>query len=279
MQVQINLNPPFEYHLGQEIPKFPFKGDLVVAVDPGKTNMAMVVGTPFGTQLCVLQFRAPGRAYDNSEYCHDFKDFLTHYFADCNIICFGIEKAISKKGMNFHVSSMTLTEIRANLIDLAYTLTGKKPLEVNNWSWKYAILPDGMRSQSEKGSARFLPEVFRAYGNADVTDSICIYRYLISHHCTESVIFPNRKEEPLAPYRVYVLPKGSKVAEGARRFNYEPQLSLKDNCTFFSNRTWEKGAALTTVENLTLEDIYTYARGFSQLTSKDPVEVVVVRSS
>ena len=64
MQVQINLNAPFEYKAGQKIKPFDFCGDIVLATDPGKTNMAMAVGTPFGTQLCILQFRAPGSAYD-----------------------------------------------------------------------------------------------------------------------------------------------------------------------------------------------------------------------
>lgn len=279
MQVQINLNAPFEFRTGQPVPTFPFTGDLVAAIDPGKTNMAMVVGTPFGTQLCVLQFRAPGRAYDNSEYCHDFKDFLSRYFKGCHFVHFGIEKAISKKGMNFHVSSMTLTEIRANLIDLAYTLTGNKPIEINNWSWKYAILPDGMRSQSEKGSARFLPNVFAAYGNADVTDAICMYRYVVQTKCGTSVIFPSRAEKPLAPYKVFIVPKGHRLTTHARRFNYEPRLSLADNCAFYINRTWEVGVATVQTDALTLEDIYAHATGFLSYKGHSAVEVVVVRSS
>ena len=47
MQVQINLNAPFEYKAGQKIKPFDFCGDIVLATDPGKTNMAMAVGTPF----------------------------------------------------------------------------------------------------------------------------------------------------------------------------------------------------------------------------------------
>ena len=132
MQVQINLNAPFEYKAGQKIKPFDFCGDIVLATDPGKTNMAMAVGTPFGTQLCILQFRAPGSAYDTSDYCHDFKDFLTRYFAGCKFSYFGIEQAISQRGMNHHHSSMVLTEIRANLIDLAYSLTQDAMPAANN---------------------------------------------------------------------------------------------------------------------------------------------------
>ena len=278
MQVQINLNQPFEFRAGQKLKPFNFCGDIVVAVDPGKTNMAMTVGTPFGTQLCILQFRAPGHAYDTSDYCHDFKDFLTRYFAGCNFAHFGIEQAISKKGMNHHHSSMVLTEIRANLIDLAFTLTGAKPIEINNWAWKYAILPDGMRSQSEKGSARFLPDVYRRYGNADVTDAICMYRYIVEKHCGPYVIFPNRSEQPLSSYKVFIVPMGSKVASTARRFQYEKALSLEENCVFFANRTWEKGVTVVDVDSLSLDEMYKYATGFVPANSGKAVEVVVVRS-
>lgn len=278
MQVQINLDQPFEFRAGQKIKPFNFCGDIILATDPGKTNMAMTVGTPFGTQLCILQFRAPGYAYDTSDYCHDFKDFLTRFFAGCNFHCFGIEQAISKKGMNHHHSSMVLTEIRANLIDLAFSMTGSKPLEINNWAWKFAILPDGMRSQTEKGSTRFLPEVYRKYGNADVTDSICMYRYIIEKHCGPYVIFPNRAEKALAPYRAFILPTGSKLAASARRFQYEKGLTLEENCAFFTNRTWEKGVADVDVNSLSLEEIYNHAAGFIPSNSRDQVEVVVVRS-
>lgn len=278
MQVQINLSAPFEFKAGQKIKPFNFCGDIVLATDPGKTNMAMAVGTPFGTQLCILQFRAPGSAYDTSDYCHDFKDFLTRYFEGCRFFYFGIEQAISKKGMNHHHSSMVLTEIRANLIDLAYSLTGQKPLEINNWAWKYAILPDGMRSQSEKGSTRFLPEIYKRYGNADVTDAICMYRYIIEKQCGPYVIFPNRAEKALAPYKAFLVPSGSKMASTARRFQYEKSLSLEENCAFFANRTWEKGVASVDVSSLSLEDIYGRAMGFVPSNCRETVEVVVVRS-
>lgn len=279
MQVQINMNKPFEFKAGQELSHFGYTGELVSAIDPGKTNMAMVVGTTFGTQLCIIQFRAPGSGYDTSDYCRDFKDFISRYFKDCTFKLFGIEQAISKKGMVHHHSSMVLTEIRANLIDLAYNLTGHKAVEINNWSWKYAILPDGMRSQSEKGSARFLPEVYSTYGNADVTDGICMYRYLIQEYCLPApVIIPNKAEAPLAPYSLHILPKGAVGAKDSRRFNYETHLSLQENCAYFINRTWERGVALVSLDCLSLEEIYKYARGFIVSNSSETVEVVVVRS-
>lgn len=261
MQVQINLNEPFEFSAGDRLPAFAFTGDVVVAVDPGKTNMAMTVGTPDGDRLVILQFRAPGSAYNNSKYCHDFKDFLRRYLEDCNILCFGIESAISKRGMNHHHSSMVLTEIRANLIDLAYDLTGKPATEVNNWSWKHAILPEGYRSQSEKGSARYYDELYNAYGNADVTDSVCIYEYVIKTYCGIYTIQPNAVEKPLSSVHILIRPLGfgQKVT---KRFVYNSSLSLQENAVYFANRTWRKGAAIVDIDKLSLEEIYSYTKAF-----------------
>ena len=261
MQVQINLSDPFEFSAGDRLPAFAFTGNIVVAVDPGKTNMAMTVGTPDGDRLAILQFRAPGSAYNNSQYCHDFKDFLSRYLNGCHIACFGIESAISKKGMNHHHSSMVLTEIRANLIDLAYTLTGKPAIEVNNWSWKYAILPEGYRSQSEKGSARYYDKLYKSYGNADVTDSVCIFEYVVKKYCGTYTINPDASEEPLAPVRILVRPlrEGQK---NAKRFLYNPNLSLKENAIYFANRTWQTGTTTVDIDKLSIEEIYSYAKFF-----------------
>ena len=56
MQVQINLNAPFEYKAGQKIKPFDFCGDIVLATDPGKTKMAMyaaVYPTVQGPRVCL----------------------------------------------------------------------------------------------------------------------------------------------------------------------------------------------------------------------------------
>lgn len=277
MEVYINKSGYLDYHAGKDVPEFPYHGDVVLATDPGKTNMAITIGTPDGTILTILQFRAGGYKNDNSEYCHDFKVFLTTYLKDCNVTIFGIEAAISKQGMNFHRSSMVLTEIRANLIDLAYQLTGRKAFEVNNWSWKYAILPDGMRGQHEKGSARFMPDVYNAYGNADVTDSICIYKYVILKEGNPYyTINPIGTEQPLAKYRV-LINSPSKLADTCRRCIYNHNLSLDDNLTYAVNRTPEMVVFTVPASTLTLEDIYKHVCSFSTMPAADMVEVYAKR--
>lgn len=278
MEVQIDLRTPFTYHAGDKVPDFKFRGDVILTTDPGKTNMAIVIGTVFGVRLAILQFRAPGYANDNSTYCHDFKTFLKEYLKNCRVAVFAIEAAISKKGMNHHRSSMVLTEIRANLIDLAYSLTGDKAIEVNNWSWKYAILPDGMRSQTEKGSTRFLPTLYGQYGNADVTDSVCIYQYAVEKFGSKNyTIIPNEPETCLWSYRYLVVPTGFGKMRKARKFYWNPGLTLAENISYALNRTTENVYAEVPVESISLEDIYGHASMFNVHKMSPNVEVLALR--
>lgn len=277
MEVLINKSGYLNYHAGDEVPVFPFRGEVILATDPGKTNMAVTIGTPDGVILTILQFRAGGYKNDNSEYCHDFKVFLSTYLRDCQVVVFGIEAAISKEGMNYHRSSMVLTEIRANLIDLSYQLTGKKAFEVNNWSWKYAMLPDGLRGQHEKGSAILLSNVYQAYGNADVTDSICIYRYVVQKEGTAFYsINPVDIEEPLAPYRIMITTP-SAMAKNCRRCIYNQQLGLESNVAYAINRTTERVVFTVPASVLTLADIYKHLCSITSLPATETVEVYAER--
>lgn len=280
MEVQINLDRPFWYEAGHPVPEFPYRGHVMLATDPGKTNMAITIGTIFGVRLGIVQFRAGGYKNDNSAYCHDFKVFLTEYLKNCTVDVMAIEAAISKKGMNHHRSAMVLTEIRANLIDLSYSLTGKKAFEVNNWSWKYAVLPDGMRGQHEKGSTTFLPALYQQYGNADVTDSVCIYTYAFQKVGDPNyIIFPECVEEPIRTYDMVLAPKGTGAKLKARYFQYNRTLTLKQNLDAATNRTWEPVFMEVPTDVLSLEDVYGHARMFSPGCETGKLEVLALRSS
>lgn len=281
MEVQINLDRPFLYTTGDPVPEFKFTGDLILAVDPGKRNMALTIGNPQGNVLAIVQFRAPGRDNDNSEYCQDVKTFISTFLHGRHIKVFGIEQAISKKGMNYHHSSMVLTEIRANLIDLAFQLTGRKAFEINNWSWKYAILPDGLRSQSEKGSAKFLAKTFEQYGNADVTDSICMYRYVLQKcYQVAPIIIPSDVEQPIVPFEIRIIPAGTYAAQQPQQFYYDQTYSLEENAVYYANRTYQLGVCKVPVSKLSLEQIYKYATNFIPLNSgAEFVEAAVFRTN
>ena len=279
MQVQINTGPRVLYNPLMEVTKLPVRGDIAIAIDPGKTNMAAVIGNPNGEIYAVLQFSGAGRATDTSDYCQDFKRYLKAFLANTNVYLAGIEAAISKKGMEYHYSSFTLTEIRGQLIDLFYSLTGHKPQELNNWAWKHYVLPEGYRSQSEKGSARFLKDWYEKYGNADVTDAVCMFMYLTRESRQSYVISCEEREEPIAPYQIAIYPPSFLNVPQFRRFVYNPAFSLQDNAIYYANRSFGVGIAEVSVDELSMEDIYKHAVGFTSLENITKVGVVVVRSS
>lgn len=278
MEVQINTGPRFLYNRTMPVQPLNMRGDVVIVIDPGKTNMAMAIGSPSGTVLCIVQFSGAGRHIDNSDYCQDVKAFIKGFLKNVDIYDFGIEQAISKRGMNHHHSSMVLTEIRGSLIDLGYELTGKKPQELNNWSWKSYVLPEGYRSQSEKGSARYLKDWYNLYGNADVTDALCMLTYITRDYRDTYVLRVTRAETPIVPFTVAIYPP-SMLNSKLRRFVYNPSLSIEENAVFYANRCTDVGIAEVTVETLGIEEIYKYATGFSSMDNITKVGVVVVRSS
>lgn len=165
---------------GDVVHPLDYTGDVVITFDPSKTNMAMVIGTPEKDVLNVLEFsgnnRGRGPAMDTTLYCEQVKQFLGQYLVRANLYKVGIEKTILPRGQKSHYHSVTvLNEIRSSLLSFFLERFQMKVIEINNWSWKSAILPEGYRSQSEKGSKRFfktyMPDSeYSKYYEADVTD-------------------------------------------------------------------------------------------------------------
>ena len=48
-----------QWGIGDDVHPLEYAGDVVIAFDPSKSNMAMIVGTPDGTILNVLHHRKP----------------------------------------------------------------------------------------------------------------------------------------------------------------------------------------------------------------------------
>lgn len=250
------------WSIGDPCPRCKFK-DVFIAIDPSKTNFAIMVGDPFGQPLECIEFtgnnRTKGPVMDTSQYCAEVKEFLELYFSETNVLRLGLEKAISKKGMNWHTSSMTLTEIRAVVLNWANTTLGftTHDVEIPNWTWKSHVLPQGYRSQSEKGSKRWLANTWLGnFYEADMTDAYCIYLYMVQEYGGDYVWRCSRKEELLPNLEVnYTLTESPHMT--GREFEYNPAFSLQDNIIFAKNRNMN-GVSVTTVlvEYLDYKDIY-----------------------
>lgn len=289
MLVQINNGPITYFSKGDYVQPLDVMGDVVLCIDPSKTNMACLIGSPFGEVYSIVEFsgnnRRKGPVMDTTDYCVDFVDFLRQYLKNVHVYDAGVEKAITKKGMEHHHSNMVLTEIRGKVLGFFAEEYGirNKDVEVNNYSWKSAILPQGYRGHGEKGSKRYICDMFPGnpfcyYFEADATDVLCIYWYKIKKYEHTYQIVCNRAEKSLNNHSVGIYPAYMDNAKGLRKFQYNHHFSLEENAIFYSNRSAVTGIAEVPIESLSLDDIYKYSTGYSSIDlGLTDVRVVVAR--
>ena len=166
---------------------------LVLAMDPSKTNFAMIVGTPDGRILEILEFsgnnRVKGPTMDTTIYCHELRTFFTQYFKHSNFYLVATEAALTQKGEKVnHITNMALTEIRATILGFFFDKFGIKVTQVNNWSWKHDQLPEGYRSPFQKMSKTYIRSIdptnpLLDFFKEDVCDAYFIFQYVIKHMC------------------------------------------------------------------------------------------------
>lgn len=285
MHYRIFNGPAKRYSAGMTPPSLNYTGDIVVAIDPSKTNMAIVIGDPGGEVISIVEmsgnhWKTPKAAMDTTDFCIDARDFLKQYLSCANLYIAGIEKAITKKGMEHHHSNMVLTEVRSMLLNffkLEYGLSDKE-VEVNNWSWKRAILPDGYRSTYEKGSVRYFAEylndtTYVNYFEDDVTDAMCIYLYLTRNTKNTYTIACNKEERSDKDINIQLMPSHADMLSN-RKFTYNPTYSPAQNAYYFANRSTRAGISKVDIKALSIADIYKYAYGFTSIP-KDSARLVV----
>lgn len=278
--------------IGDPVSQLSYAGEVVVAFDPSKSNMAMVVGTPEGTILNVLEFsgnnRKRGPAMDTTDYCNEVRSFLSEYLRDVRLYCVGVEQAIQKKGNEFYHSSMVLTEIRGNLLNFFLEKFNVKVIEINNWAWKHTILPQGYRQKYGKGSKKWftecMPESPYAYFfEADVTDCICIYWYMIQKQCANYTIYCDRFEVCNIPYKYCYMPwnSGENVQSKTRQQEvlFNNRFSLEENIAYYVNRILGMFYFYIDVDDIPTKSIYGKSVGFLFSSIEDTkVKVVVCRA-
>ena len=264
-----------------------YGGEVVIVFDPGKTNMAMIVGTPTGQVLNALEFsgnnRGKGTPMDTTLYCQEVQEFLRRYLQNARLYCVAVEQTILKKGQSFYHSNQVLNEIRANLLQFFNTEYNIRVDEINNWSWKFAILPEGYRSQYFKGSKKWLEDTnpqspWVQYFNADMTDCLCIYMYVCSHLCKNYMMICNRRENPIVEYTYSFLPKSMKLGDTITQVTYNKTFDFYNNMAFYVNRILHTFSMLIPTDAVELKDIYGRTQFFEKTNLWDKeVQVVVCR--
>lgn len=274
------------WHIGADVKPLMYRGDLVVVIDPSKTNTAMAFATPTGDVLNILEFsgnnRRRGPVQDTTVFCNELRQYLRQYLVNANLYCVAVEQAITKKGQNYHRSSMVLTEIRGNILNFFLEVFNIKVLEVNNWAWKSHVLPQGYRSQSEKGSKRYFHDYFpdsdiNDYFEADVTDVLCILQYVLDTQCSGYSCVCNRVEPALDSYKYFYTSTSNPYIKG-QVVKYNPMFSIKENLDFYANRYLTSFSMDVPVEDVDANDVYGKCIVFNWDNLKDETVKVVVSS-
>lgn len=276
MRVRINNGLNLDYRYGEYVEPLNETQPIILVFDPGKTNMAAVIGNAFGDPIMVLEFSGTGM--DTSQYCQEFKRYLIDLLRGCHIIDVSQEEAILKdgkmsEGFKYYKSNMVLTEIRAMLIDLAFQLTGKKPYHINNWSWKFDILPKGFRGPFQKGSKLWFESINSPYASYshDVTDVICMYIYRSARLSQNASIKCTEVQKRKHNYAVSFVGR-ELVPSGCKQFIYNPEFTCEQNVIYFTNCSEKLGSARLPIDLLTLKDIYKYSS--NMFTDSDPYLLV-----
>lgn len=276
MRYRINSGPWCYYSEENGVKPLEQKGHVIVTIDPGKTNMAVVVGDAYGVIYNYIEIS--GQGCDTTQYCTDFSNFITSYLSNVKLWAVGVEAAVSYKGMHYHRSQMVLTEVRANILQLFRVHFGKQPVEINNWAWKKAILPEGYRGTQEKGSLRFLNELGFTGVTHDVTDCICMYMWMHKNVPAAPPPFCDESEMCFCKYSTEIfasdgIPDG---VEGMWDYTANPQFSLQDNIHYYLNRSIGNGVLRVNASMLSLEEIYKM-RCYLKAPTEE-LKVVVVRT-
>lgn len=268
---------------GSPVSPLLYGGDLVITFDPSKTNMAMVVGTPEGTILNHLEFsgnnRRKGPTMDTTIFCEEVRSFLRGYLSNAHLYMVATEQTIMKKGMEHYRSNKVLNEIRSNLLNMFLEDFDLKVIEINNWSWKHAVLPEGFRGQFQKGSKLFFERRYpnSAYNNyfeADMTDCVCIYWYVVAEHCKQYSMFCTRVESPLVPYSWAIYP-ARMVSKDIREVKYNERFTIEENLNFYVNRLTKTFAMDVSPSVLDLDILYSKANMFGDKDMHDKMVKVV----
>lgn len=260
------------WSIGDPVKPMEYNGDVVITFDPSKTNMAMVVGTPDKTILNTIEFsgnnRRRGPVMDTTLYCQEVRSFLEVYLSKVKLYLVCVEQAILPTKKSSYHSNMVLTEIRSNILNFFLEHFNIKVVEINNWSWKFGVLPEGYRGKYEKGSKKWFLDVipespYAHYFEADMTDCICIYWYVVDKFCSNYLMFCNQYEPCNIEYTYYFTPDTNVYIADIREVKYNPKFSLQDNVGYYINRIVGQFKLSVPVESLRYEDIYGHSVGFS----------------
>lgn len=199
---------------------------IVIAIDSSKSNSGIIVGNTNGNILDDYEIDGSGSDVDVFDLCRDTRLVLTQLFKNAKIEDVGIEDIITKKegqykGLDIHMSRAKITTVWNNFIFFFEMNHNIRPRFINNQEWKSHTLPEEYRKRSHhKGSKDYLSTIEPRWENRsdDVTDAVCIYRYMMmtKSHMIEDEIYSI--EACNAKRSVCLVPVNYKLSDIVKRY-------------------------------------------------------------
>lgn len=252
--------------------------ELMIVIDPSKTESGVTVATIYGEVLEILTMSGvySDHREDTMDFCRDCQMYYMQRFGKANVKWFCKESTIMKKGTEYYTSMKVLESISTVLDDTAKMLVGKNAFGINNWAWKSHVLPDGYRSQKEKGSYIWMCELNPAIRQLtdNITDSYCMYLYMRDYivKCASLSICCNAHEEANNPY-TYVIINTKNIPEGVQEFIFNSKYDIKENCNYYINRSNKPGYCKIDINTVLAEEIYGHSY---EVLPHSPIAVLVV---
>lgn len=259
----------------------PLKSELpvIVAIDPSKSNLGLVVGDISGHFLGLYEVSGSGK--DTTKFCLLLMKFLALKLSELDIALFGQEKVILGDA---YQSMVILNEIRSYVkmtADQYLRIAPSKIIEVNNFAWKSAMLPAEYRKKKyKKGSLAYIKAAFPYLQSIsdDLTDAMCIYQYLKEEYERKNPIYCVRSETCNEKLNVFIVPKASIQEDKVYWFQFNKSFSLQDNIAFYGNRSTRIGCCQIPIKCLEIDDLYRYTCMVDHNTDESDIYLLIRRS-
>lgn len=216
---------------------------IVVAIDSSKSNSAIAVADEFGNILDDYEISGAGSETDVYDLCAFTRMQLKSLFMGADILLVGIEDIITKKekgykGIEIHQSRYKITAVFDNFIFLFEEFFGIRPIRVNNWDWKVAILPEEYRKRThDKGSKDWFDDLRNRWAGRkdDVTDVVCICMYLFKQKKIKAVYELKETAPTSVKYNYAIMPVRVALPNGAKEFVINNNDTLEHNIATVAN--------------------------------------------
>lgn len=251
---------------------------IIIAIDSSKSNTGIAFADEYGNELSYIELNGETdgtEQEDTLRLCKAEREALKIILQGSEPVIVGIENIITKKsksgrtGMTEHMSRFKITAVFMSFISFFQDNYNITPELINNWTWKSHILPAEFRTEDiGKGSLAYFKSIHSKYQycSDDVTDAVCILRYLCMIHKIKNVRKIDGPEACKFKYNICIVNKTFKFdCSDEVEFIFNEELTLDQNVKVMSNYISNKrgviACSIVPTKWFNLTDIYKYCAG------------------